>query len=101
MTTIEFVQNIPATDIARIFKDYFEQHMLVYDLLRGVNFVSLNEISFDKASIMYSVNLGSEENKDAVLKRLTSECGSLIIYGRTFTPEIFLNGDLLCITIKK
>ncbi len=100
MNAIQFVENIPAQQIAVIFKDYFEQHMLVYDLLRGVDFVSLNSISFDKASIIYSVKLG-DENRDGLLKKLNSECSSLYIYGKQFTPKVFLNGDLLCITIEK
>ena len=52
MDTLQFAQNIPAEELAKIFKDYFEQHMFAYDLLRGVKFVSLNSVSFDKASIM-------------------------------------------------
>jgi hypothetical protein len=100
MNTVDFVKDIPADQIASIFKDYFEQHMLVYDMLRGVNFISLNSITFDKASIIYSVTLG-DENKEKLVERLRSECGSLVIYNKRFTPEIYLNGDLLCITIKK
>jgi hypothetical protein len=100
MNTIEFVKDIPASTVAAVFKDYFEQHMLVYDLLKGVDFVSLNDISINEASIMYSIKL-NDENKDRLIKRFQSASASLMIYGKTYTPEIFLNGDLLCITIKK
>lgn len=100
MNTIEFAKDIPASQLAAIFKDYFEQHMLVYDMLRGVQFASINDITMDKASIIYSVKLDNE-NREGLIRRLQSQCSSLVIYGHTYTPEIYLNGDLLCITIKK
>lgn len=99
MDRLKFVENVPAEQVAAIFRDYFEQHMFVYDLLRGVDFVSLNNISFDEASIIYSVTLG-EENKEHLLRKLQSEAASLVVYGKKYTPKIYLNGDLLCITIK-
>lgn len=101
MNTIEFSNGIPAENLAIIFKDYFEKHMAVYDLLRGLQFVKINNISIDKASIMYSVKLLDSENKDKIVKALQSRAGSLTIYGQTYTPDVYLNGDLLCITIKK
>jgi hypothetical protein len=101
MNTIEFVKDVPAEQLAAIFKDFFEQHMFAYYLLRGVQFVSLNSVDIDTASIMYSVKLLDGDDKDKLLKLLTSQAGSLNIYGRHYTPNIFLNGDLLCITIKK
>lgn len=101
MDTLQFAQNIPAEELAQIFKDYFEQHMFAYDLLRGVKFVSLNSVSFDKASIMYSVKLLNPEEKDRLVECLNSKSASMNIYGRDYTPKIFANGDLLCITIEK
>lgn len=101
MNTIDFVKDVPAEQLASIFKDYFEQHMFTYDLLRGVEFVKLNSIDINTASIMYSVKLLDNDNKEELVKHLTSKAGSLMIYGKHYTPEIFLNGDLLCITIRK
>lgn len=101
MNTLEFAKDIPAEKLAEIFRDYFEQHMFAYNLLRGVNFVSLNNVSFDKASIIYSVKVLNNEDKDKLVNNLISKSGSLNIYGKLYTPEIYLNGDLLCITIKK
>lgn len=101
MDNIEFVKNIPAEQLARIFKDFFEQHMVAYDLLKGVQFFSLNSVDMNTASIMYSVRLLDVEDKDKLVEHLQSRCGCLTMYGKTYTPEIFLNGDMLCITIKK
>ena len=101
MNTLEFVKDVPAEQLALIFKDYFEQHMFTYDLLRGIQFGGINSIDINTASIMYSVRLVDGEDKDTLINHLKSKAGSLIIYGKHYTPEIFMNGDLLCITIKK
>lgn len=101
MDTLEFAKNIPAKTLAEIFKNYFEQHMAVYDMLRGLEFVSLNSVDIDKASIIYSVKLLDSRDKDNLVRKLDSTSGLLNIYGRVYTPKIFLNGDLLCIMINK
>ena len=90
MNNTEFIKDIPADQIAIIFKDFFEQHMLVYDIIKNADFVSINDISIDSAST------------EAELKRLLElDSSSLIIYGKEYKPNIFINGDLLCITINK
>lgn len=101
MNTIEFSHSIPADQLAIIFKDYFEKHMAVYDLLRGLQGGVINSVNIDTASIIYSVRLLDEDNKEKIVKALQSRAGSLTIYGKKYTPEVYLNGDLLCITIKK
>lgn len=101
MNTLEFVKDVPAEQLALIFKDYFEQHMFTYDLLRGIQFGGINSIDINTASIMYSVRLVDGEDKDTLINHLKSKAGSLIIYGKQYVPDIFMNGDLLCITIKK
>lgn len=101
MDTIEFAKNIPAERLAEIFKDYFEQHMAVYDLLRGVEFISINSVTTDKASIIYSIKVLDINEKDNLLHKLQVTSGYLNIYGKTYEPHIFMNGDLLCITINK
>lgn len=100
MNTLEFVQDVPAEQLALIFKNYFEQHMFVYNLLKGMEFVKLNSINMDTASIMYSVKVLDTDDKEKLIRQL-NRAGSLNIYGKHYTPEIYLNGDLLCITIKK
>jgi len=101
MNNIEFAKEIPAAQLADIFKSYFEQHMIAYGILRDVEFVSLNDISMDKASITYSVKLLDAENKERLLNTLQSNSANIIMYGKSYTPNVFLNGDLLCITINK
>lgn len=101
MNTLDFVKDVPAEQLALIFKDYFEQHMFAYDLLRGIQFGGINSVDINTASIMYSIKLIDEDDKDILLNHLKSKAGSLNIYGKHYVPEIFINGDLLCITIKK
>lgn len=101
MNTLDFVKDVPAEQLALIFKDYFEQHMFTYDLLRGIQFGGINSVDINTASIMYSVRLIGDEDKNTLIQHLKSKAGSLIIYGKHYVPEIYFNGDLLCITIKK
>lgn len=101
MDTLEFAKEIPAQKLAEIFRDYFEQHMAVYDILKGVEFGSINSIDMDTASIIYSVKVLNQEDKNNLLNKLTDSSGSLNMYGRTYTPSVYMNGDLLCITIQK
>ncbi len=99
MDMIEFSNQIPAEHLAHIFKDFFEQHIVAYDVLKCIKFININEVTFNKSSIMYSVKLLQDEDKNKLLKNLSNL--TLTIYGRTYKPSIFLNGDLLCITINK
>lgn len=101
MNTLDFVKDVPADQLALIFKDYFEQHMFTYDLLRGIQFGGINSVDINTASIMYSVKLIDGEDKNALINHLNSKAGSLVIYGKHYVPEIYMNGDLLCITVKK
>ena len=101
MNTLEFAKNIPAEKLAEIFKDFFEQHMAVYDMLRGVEFISINSVNIDTASIMYSIKLLNEKDKNNLLEKLSGSCKDIVMYGKQYHPHIFLNGDLLCITIYK
>ena len=101
MDNVEFIKNIPAEKLAEIFQKYFEQHMAVYDILKGVEFISLNSIDEDTASLIYSIKVLDAASKDILLNKLQSSAGSLNIYGKLFTPNIFMNGDMLCITINK
>lgn len=101
MDTLEFAKEIPAQKLAEIFRDYFEQHMAVYDMLKGVEFGSINSVDMDKASIIYSVKVLNQRDKDNLLNKLTDSSISLNMYGRSYTPSVYINGDLLCITIDK
>ena len=61
MDAIEFSNQIPSDDLVRIFKDFFEQHMLAYDISNGIQFVKINKITMNRSSIIYSVKLLQEE----------------------------------------
>ena len=99
MNMVEFSNQIPSDQLIEIFKDFFEQHILPYDMLKGVEFVKVNNITINKSSIMYSVKLLNDEDKEKLVNQLNNL--PLTIYGKTYTPSVFLNGDLLCITIDK
>lgn len=101
MDTLEFAKNIPAQKLAEIFKNYFEQHMAVYDMLKGIEFISLNEVNINTASIIYSVKLLDIQSKNDLIHKLQQSSGLLNIYGKVYKPDIYLNGDLLCITLNK
>ena len=102
MNTLEFTKDIPAEQLAEIFRQYFEQHMMAYFMLKGMHYTG-TKVSIDNstASIMYAVKLDNPNEKAILEHNLNVNAGKLNIYGRVYTPEIFMNGDLLCITIKK
>lgn len=99
MNMVEFSNQIPSDQLIEIFKDFFEQHIATYDLLKGIEFIKINNITIDKSSIMYSVKLLDDEDKEKIVRQLNNL--PLTVYGKTYTPSVFLNGDLLCITIDK
>ena len=63
MNMIQFSNQVPSDQLILIFKDFFEQHIAAYDLLKGIEFVRRNEITMNKSSIMYSVKLLEDEDK--------------------------------------
>ncbi len=99
MDILEFSNEVPTEDLVAIFKDFFEQHILAYRLLSDVKFIKINNVTHDKSSIMYSVKLLKDEDKESIVNNLNGIPFS--IYGKEYTPNVFLNGDLLCITIEK
>lgn len=99
MNMLEFSSQVPPEKLPEIFRDFFEQHIIAYDLLKGIEFIKINNITIDKSSIMYSVKLLQDEDKEVLVHHLNNL--TLNIYGKTYTPEVYLNGDLLCITIDK
>lgn len=95
---IQFTKNIETDERINIFKNFFEEHMLTYDLLNDIEFGAITT-KIDSSSIIYSVKLLNESDKSTILNRIKSTCVS--IRGKIYEPEVFLNGDLLCITFKK
>jgi hypothetical protein len=102
MNTIDFIKDIPAEQLAEIFRKYFEQHMMAYFLLKGMHYTGTRvSIDNNSASIMYAVKLDNPNEKSILEHNLKVNAGKLNIYGKVYTPEVYMNGDLLCITIKK
>lgn len=99
MNMIQFSNQVPSDQLILIFKDFFEQHIAAYDLLKGIEFIRINEITMNKSSIMYSVKLLEDEDKEKLAKSINNL--PLNVYGKTYCPSAYLNGDLLCITINK
>lgn len=101
MDALEFSKIVPPQKLAEIFKDYFEQHMAVYYMLKGISLITIQDVSMNASSIVYSVQILDEIDRTNLIKRLQSQYGSLIIYGKTYIPEVHIEGDLLYITINK
>ena len=99
MNMVEFSNQIPSDQLIMIFKNFFEEHVATYDLLKGIQFIKINNITMDKSSIMYSVKLLDDEDKGKIVHQLNNL--PLSIYGKVYKPSVFINGDLLCITINK
>lgn len=99
MNMLEFSNKIPSEQLSIIFKDFFDEHIAVYGALKETEFNSINILTEQKSSIMYSVKL----LKDADKEKLSSHISNLKLsaYGKVYTPSVYINGDLLCITISK
>ena len=72
MNMVEFSNQIPSDQLIEIFKDFFEQHIATYDLLKGIEFIKINNITIDKSSIMYSVKLLDDEDKEKIVRQLNN-----------------------------
>lgn len=100
MDRLEFGKTISGEKLAEIFRNFFEQHMAVYELLKGIQFVSINVDINNKTSIMYSIKILNNEEKNILFNKLQVASGHLLIYEKSYNFNVFMNGDLLCITIK-
>lgn len=99
MDMIEFSSSIPSEQLANIFINFFNEHIAAYDILNGVQFVNMNIITENKSSIIYSVKLLEGEDKEKLLSHLKNI--TVGAFGKVYRPDIYLNGDLLCVTIDK
>ena len=101
MDSVEFSKLLSPEMMGTIFRDYFEHHIAAYYMLKGLDFVSMNVSGVDKASIMYSVKLLNTEQIDRISTNLQRNSANLKVNDNKIIPEIFLSGDLLCITLHK
>jgi hypothetical protein len=99
MNMVDFSHNIPSDQLLDIFKNFFEQHMVAYDLLKDIDLVDF-KVGKDSSSIFYSVKVMKESDKERI-KNMIHDSISITVYGHTYKPSIYLNGDLLCITFNK
>lgn len=97
MDLIEFSNMLPSNQLVTIFKKYFEQHMAAFGMLNGIQFGGIN-VTEDKSSIVYCVRLLNEEDKLKMVNHLSSS--ELSLYGNMYKPNVYMNGDLLCISFK-
>lgn len=100
MDRIEFSRDIPAEKLIAVFKNFFEEHMAMYDMLKGEH-VKITSVDTNSASIIYSVRMLDDDNKEELMSRIKFMSQYFNIYGKTYDPDIYLNGDLLCITLNK
>ena len=70
MNMVQFSNQVPSDQLMLIFKDFFEQHVVAYDILKGIKFNGINSIDFNKSSIVYSVKLLSDKNKEQLVNNL-------------------------------
>lgn len=99
MDTIEFSSNIDAKTLATIFKSFFEQHICAYYLLNGLNFINMNA-DIDRSSLIYSVKLLEPEHIDYIINMVKKESSKLTYYGKKIIPDVYVNGDILCLSFK-
>lgn len=97
MDFIEFSKTIPVSKLLDIFKNYFEEYAIVFNVLQDIEFEKINDIAVDKSSIVYSVRLKNEEDKQRLLETINDL--NVEMYNRKFTIHIQIDGDLLYIYI--
>ena len=98
MNMIDFSNQLSPDQLMNIFKNFFEQHIAAYNIMKDMKFVDIN-VTTDSSSILYSVKLLDKDDKVRLQKNISNM--TLNIYGKVYNPEIYINGDLLCVTIKK
>lgn len=95
---IDFSHKVPPDQLMDIFKNFFEQHIAAYNIMKDMKFVDIN-VTTNTSSILYSVKLLDKEEKNRLQKNISNM--TISVYGKIYTPEIYINGDLLCVTFKK
>lgn len=98
MDFMEFSKTVPVDKLMDIFRNYFEEYIAAYNMLQGIRFIKINDINIDKSSIVYSVELMKEEDKQKLLEYSSNL--KINIYGKKFSPKVFIDGDLLYICIE-
>lgn len=115
MDSLEFSRYIDPKTLGYVYKNYFEQHMAAYYMIKGMKaceFVGVHIPEIDKNNeyiysdgqtsyIRYSLKLLDESEKQDVINMLNSRASEYSVYGVMVKPKVFINGDLLNIEIHK
>mgnify|MGYP004553743385 CR=1 FL=1 len=99
MDMMKFSEKVPSEQLAIIFKDFFNEHIAAGYALTGIDIGDINVITDNKTSIMYSVKMLPQDNKDKLVQHLQNL--HISVYGQMYVPQVYIEGDLLCITFKK
>lgn len=97
MDFIEFSKTIPVDKLMELFKSHFEEYILAYYVLQGVEFIKINDITINESSIIYSIELVKEEDRQRIVQ--LSNNIKLNIYGKELIPNVYIDGDLLYICV--
>lgn len=98
MNMIEFSDKVPSEQLAIIFKDFFNEHIAAGYALTGIDIGDIN-VTSDSSSIMYSVRMLPQDNRDKLVQQIHNL--HISVYGQIYIPNVYIEGDLLCITFKK
>lgn len=101
MDSIEFAKGIPPETLAKIFKDWFEYHMAAYYISKGMPCGTIHNVDVSETNIIYNIHILNEEDKEEIERMLQEANTTVSYYGIDIKPNVFINGDLLCISIKK
>ena len=70
MDMMKFSEKVPSEQLAIIFKDFFNEHIAAGYALTGINIGDINVITDNKTSIMYSVKMLPQDNRDKLVNHI-------------------------------
>jgi len=116
MNSVEFSKRIDPKTLGYVYKNYFEQHMAAYYMLKGMKACELVSVRIpeienkddgfiysdgEKSYIRYSLRMLDESDKEDILNMLNGKASEYSVYGVMVKPRVFVNGDLLNLEIHK
>lgn len=101
MDTLQFSSDINPNTLAKVFQDFFEQHMVAYYIAKGVGTGRIHSVDMNKASIIYNIHILTDNDAEIIRNYLDNLNGRVTVFGHNIKYTYCINGDLLCITIQK